>query len=121
MKQVPELHHCPDCHYQLQAGDGPHGLAWHGCGLWPAQARGEQEDEQPGVLQLVLQAAASSDLTPQGVALAYARVLLYNMATSGDVVGHPGDVFAGIGKFAEASPNDDGGLKGLMELLKQDG
>lgn len=31
MKAIPDLFPCPDCGVPLQAGDGPHELAWHGC------------------------------------------------------------------------------------------
>jgi len=121
VRQVPQLHHCPDCHYQLEAGDGPHGLAWHGCGLWPAQARvSEEEDEeqQDDAISLALRAASDPKLTAEGAAIAYSRVLLHQMATQREVVGSPGDFFAGLGKFAQAAPSDAGGLAGLLELLK---
>jgi hypothetical protein len=87
--------------------------------MWPAQAYEDQDDGEAKAIGLAIEAADDPDLTMDRAALAYMRLVLHNAATTGEISGNPGDIFAGIGKFAATVSSDGGGLAGLLELLQR--
>jgi len=77
-------------------------------------------EEQPEALRLAAAAAGKPDLTAAEAGIAYARVVLYDAATTGEIKGDPGSFFEGLAKFQQAAPKDVQGLKEFFASLAEE-
>lgn len=119
MKVVPALKPCVRCGVELEAGEGPNGLAYHGC---DPRRKVVQATAPASVTALVEAALAREDLTMQEAGLLYARMVLNRMVRDPEgMMGEPGSVLEGMAKFITSRGGQtEGGIEELLRKLQED-
>ena len=115
---------CPVCGVVLQHGDGPHGLAFHGC--VPAGSETEGATIEERVRRLIEQAVTDPALDPKGAAIALARATILRQFTDGPegaavalkALGGQKGAIGALAEMMEAEKVDGSGDNGLADWVK---